>query len=64
MQIFINQTGYTYIITYIHISIYIHFKAVLSLASVASAQLVAYPNGAVAPFDPNNAAATKVSRKY
>jgi hypothetical protein len=32
---------------------------VLSLASVASAQLVAYPNGAVAPFDPNNAAATK-----
>ena len=25
----------------------------------AQAQLVVYPNGAVAPFDPNNAAATK-----
>ena len=25
----------------------------------ARAQLVVYPNGAVAPFDPNNAAATK-----
>merc|ERR1712025_423275 len=30
----------------------------VSLATV-SGQLVAYPNGAVAPFDPNNAAATK-----
>ena len=35
-------------------------KAVLSLASLAAGQLVVYPNGAVAPFDPNNAAATKV----
>merc|ERR1711978_706302 len=30
-----------------------------SLLVAAHAQLVAYPNGAVAPFDPNNAAATK-----
>merc|ERR1711868_317361 len=30
----------------------------VSLATV-SGQLVAYPNGAVAPYDPNNAAATK-----
>merc|ERR1719243_565434 len=30
----------------------------VSLATV-SGQVVAYPNGAVAPFDPNNAAATK-----
>merc|ERR1712149_33658 len=29
------------------------------LVASISAQLVAYPNGAVAPFDPNNAAATK-----
>ena len=35
-------------------------QAVLSLASLAAGQLVVYPNGAVAPFDPNNAAATKV----
>ena len=37
-------------------------EAALSLASVLAVtrgQLVAYPNGAVAPFDPNNAAATK-----
>ena len=27
--------------------------------SGSAAQLVVYPNGAVAPFDPNNAAATK-----
>ena len=27
--------------------------------AAAQAQLVFYPNGAVAPFDPNNAAATK-----
>merc|ERR1712045_931053 len=33
---------------------------ILSSALVAAhAQLVVYPNGAVAPFDPNNAAATK-----
>merc|ERR1712241_1426985 len=30
-----------------------------SLLVAAHAQLVVYPNGAVAPFDPNNAAATK-----
>merc|ERR1712241_569303 len=30
-----------------------------SLLVAAHAQLVAYPNGAFAPFDPNNAAATK-----
>merc|ERR1719468_693502 len=35
------------------------YLAVLSLASLAAGQLVVYPNGAVAPFDPNNAAATK-----
>ena len=29
------------------------------MLAVTSGQLVAYPNGAVAPFDPNNAAATK-----
>ena len=38
----------------------LNLKAVLSLASLAAGQLVVYPNGAVAPFDPNNAAATKV----
>ena len=27
--------------------------------AASQAQLVVYPNGAVAPFDPNNAAATK-----
>merc|ERR1712227_680872 len=32
--------------------------SVVGLATV-SGQLVAYPNGAVAPYDPNNAAATK-----
>ena len=31
----------------------------LCCASLSAAQLVAYPNGAVAPFDPNNAAATQ-----
>merc|ERR1739838_956018 len=35
------------------------YLVVLSLASLAAGQLVVYPNGAVAPFDPNNAAATK-----
>merc|ERR1712228_1158463 len=35
------------------------FLIVSSLLVAAHAQLVAYPNGAVAPFDPNNAAATK-----
>ena len=35
-------------------------QVVFSLASLAAGQLVVYPNGAVAPFDPNNAAATKV----
>ena len=30
-----------------------------SLFASATAQLVVYPNGAVAPFDPANAAATK-----
>ena len=37
-------------------------EVALTLASVLAVtrgQLVAYPNGAVAPFDPNNAAATK-----
>merc|ERR1712221_48604 len=32
---------------------------VLCCASLSAGQLVAYPNGAVAPFDPNNAAATQ-----
>merc|ERR1712234_65984 len=32
---------------------------VLCCAGLSAAQLVAYPNGAVAPFDPNNAAATQ-----
>merc|ERR1712189_110885 len=31
----------------------------LCCAGLSAAQLVAYPNGAVAPFDPNNAAATQ-----
>merc|ERR1711939_432314 len=35
------------------------FLIVSSLLVAAHAQLVAYPNGAVAPYDPNNAAATK-----
>merc|ERR1712055_761093 len=35
------------------------FLIVSSVLVAAQAQLVAYPNGAVAPFDPNNAAATK-----
>merc|ERR1712172_388351 len=35
------------------------FLIATSLFATATAQLVAYPNGAVAPFDPNNAAATK-----
>ena len=42
------------------LTLYIHSQAVLSLASLAAGQLVVYPNGAVAPFDPNNAAVTKV----
>ena len=29
------------------------------MLAVTRGQLVAYPNGAVAPFDPNNAEATK-----
>ena len=39
----------------------IHYLLQISvtLFAAASAQLVVYPNGAVAPFDPNNAAATK-----
>merc|ERR1712026_10424 len=35
------------------------FLILASVLVAAQAQLVAYPNGAVAPFDPNNAAATK-----
>merc|ERR1712064_43256 len=33
--------------------------SVFCCAGIASGQLVAYPNRAVAPFDPNNAAATQ-----
>merc|ERR1719402_1678537 len=33
--------------------------SVFCCAGIAAGQLVAYPNGAVAPFDPNNAAATQ-----
>merc|ERR1712241_372624 len=42
--------------------VFISSSPLLILSSVlvaAHAQLVFYPNGAVAPFDPNNAAATK-----
>merc|ERR1712110_184103 len=35
------------------------FLILASVLVAAQAQLVVYPNGAVAPFDPNNAAATK-----
>merc|ERR1711936_791861 len=35
------------------------FLILSSVLVAAHAQLVVYPNGAVAPFDPNNAAATK-----
>merc|ERR1711931_593418 len=35
------------------------FLRLSSVLVAANAQLVVYPNGAVAPFDPNNAAATK-----
>merc|ERR1711931_166298 len=35
------------------------FLRLSSVLVAAHAQLVVYPNGAVAPFDPNNAAATK-----
>merc|ERR1712219_63119 len=35
------------------------FLVVAACLSVSSAQLVHYLNGAVAPYDPNNAAATK-----
>merc|ERR1712212_162731 len=35
------------------------FLILASVLVAAQAQLVAYPNGAFAPFDPNNAAATK-----
>merc|ERR1712045_859261 len=35
------------------------FLILSSVLVAAHAQLVYYPNGAVAPFDPNNAAATK-----
>merc|ERR1711936_429139 len=35
------------------------FLILSSVLVAAQAQLVVYPNGAVAPFDPNNAAATK-----
>merc|ERR1712203_184392 len=35
------------------------FLIVSGVLAAATAQLVVYPNGAVAPFDPNNAAATK-----
>merc|ERR1712119_146940 len=35
------------------------FLTVAALVAGSAAQLVVYPNGAVAPFDPNNAAATK-----
>merc|ERR1712083_140935 len=35
------------------------FLILASVLVAAQAQLVAYPNGAVAPIDPNNAAATK-----
>ena len=40
---------------------YFYFQALSALccAGLSAAQLVAYPNGAVAPFDPNNAAATQ-----
>merc|ERR1711973_856170 len=35
------------------------FLIASSLFAAAASQLVVYPNGAVAPYDPNNAAATK-----
>merc|ERR1711915_733054 len=35
------------------------FLILSGVLAAAQAQLVVYPNGAVAPFDPNNAAATK-----
>merc|ERR1711990_543852 len=35
------------------------FLILASVLAASQAQLVVYPNGAVAPFDPNNAAATK-----
>ena len=51
-----------YIISPWIIHMYFCDQAALTLASVLAVtrgQLVSYPNGAVAPFDPNNAAATK-----
>ena len=40
-------------------NIYVKALSVFCCAGIAAGQLVAYPNGAVAPFEPNNAAATQ-----